>query len=111
MQKFKMAAKNGGKMIYGKCHQLTLLTPLRVKNFDEIVLSHTVSEINAFICFMQKFKMAAKKLWEKDFLEKVASQLWGYPSDQNFNEIALSHIIPDINAFLRFKQKFKMAAK
>ena len=33
---------------------------LGVKTFDKIVLLHTVSEINAFMCFMQKFKMAAK---------------------------------------------------
>ena len=33
---------------------------LGVKNFDEIALSHTVSGINAFLHFTQKFKMAAK---------------------------------------------------
>ena len=33
---------------------------LGVKTLDKIVLSCTVSEINAFICFTQKFKMAAK---------------------------------------------------
>ena len=33
---------------------------LRVKNFVEIALSCTVSEINTFLHLMQKFKMAAK---------------------------------------------------
>ena len=33
---------------------------LGVKNFDEIVLSRTVSEINVFMCFTQKFKMDSK---------------------------------------------------
>ena len=33
---------------------------LRVKNFVEIAPSHTVSEINTFLHFMQKFKMATK---------------------------------------------------
>ena len=33
---------------------------LWVKNFEEIALSRTISEINAFLCFMQKFKMATK---------------------------------------------------
>ena len=33
---------------------------LRIKNFIKIALSQTVSKINAFLRFMQKFKMAAK---------------------------------------------------
>ena len=33
---------------------------LWVKNFDEIALPRTVSEINAFLCFMQKFKSAVE---------------------------------------------------
>ena len=33
---------------------------LQVKHFVEIALSRTVSEINAFLHFIQKFKMAAK---------------------------------------------------
>ena len=37
-QKFKMATKNGGKMIFGKSHQLTLLIPcLGVKHFNQIL--------------------------------------------------------------------------
>ena len=38
---------------------------LRVKIFVEIALSRSVSEINAFLRFMQKFKMAAK-FWRKN---------------------------------------------
>ena len=33
---------------------------LRVKNFVEIALPRSVSEINMFFCLTQKFKMAAK---------------------------------------------------
>ena len=33
---------------------------LGVKNFAQIALSHTISEINAFLHFMKKFKMATK---------------------------------------------------
>ena len=36
------------------------LDTLRVKNFIEIALSCSVSEINTFWCLTQKFKMAAK---------------------------------------------------
>ena len=39
-----------------KCRQYTL----RVKNFIKIAISQTVSKINEFLRFTQKFKMAAK---------------------------------------------------
>ena len=65
-----MAAKNGSKLIFGENHQLTILIPWGVKNFDEITQSRTVSEINAFLCFMQKFKMTAK-MAGKIFLGKT----------------------------------------
>ena len=41
MQKFKIAAKNGWKKIFGKSRQMTADT-LGVKNFVKIVLSGTV---------------------------------------------------------------------
>ena len=41
-QKFKMAAKNGEEMIFGKSGQFTVQIPLGVKNFAEIALSRTV---------------------------------------------------------------------
>ena len=50
MQKFKMAAKSGRKVIFVKSHQYTLDT-LGVENFDEIALSRTVKEIEANLCF------------------------------------------------------------
>ena len=54
---------------------------LQAKNFVEIGLSHTISEINTFLHFMQKLKMAAKST------------------------------VSEINAFLHFTLKFKMAPK
>ena len=49
MQNFMMTSKNGEKTIFGKkCHMT-----LRVKNFIEIALSHTVTKIHAFLHFMQ----------------------------------------------------------
>ena len=56
---------------------------LRVKNFVEIALSRSISKINRFLRFMQKFKMAAKS-GGKTFLRKVASRLRSYPSGQKF---------------------------
>ena len=54
---------------------------LRVTNFMEIALSGSISEINGFLCFMQKFKMAAKS-GRKTILRKNASRLCRYAVDQ-----------------------------
>ena len=50
---------------------------LQDKNFVEIALSHNVYEIYAFLCFMQKFKMAAKTSGIKN-----TSRLCRYPAGQ-----------------------------
>ena len=64
-----------------------------------------------FAFYAEKFKMATKKWWESDFCKMSpvhsADTLWV----QNFVEIALSHTISEMNALLRFTDKFKMAAK
>ena len=44
---------------------------LRVKNFVEIALSRSISEINRFLCFMQKLKTAAESGGENTFCEKM----------------------------------------
>ena len=75
-----------------------------VKNFIQIALSHTISEINVFWHFAQKFKMATT-IGGKLILGKVTSR------PQNFVDIALSSTVSEINAFLCFTRKFKMAAK
>ena len=61
-QKFKMPTnyENGAKNYFWEKSPVDSADTLGVKTFDEIVLSRTVSEINAFMCFTQKFKMAAK---------------------------------------------------
>ena len=43
---------------------------LWVKNFIEIALSRSISEINAFLCLTQKFKMAAISGGKMVFLAK-----------------------------------------
>ena len=57
MQKFKMATKIGEEIIFAKS----------LKNFAEIALSHSVSEINRFLHLTQKFKMATKSGGENNF--------------------------------------------
>ena len=76
----KMVARNGEKMIFGKNCQLTLDT-LEVKIFTEIALSRTVSKINAFLHFIQNFKMATKtggknnfSRWPPKLVEKTIFQ-------------------------------------
>ena len=55
-QKFRMAAKNGGKNnVLGKW-PVDFADILWVKNFVEITRSHTVIEINVFLHLTQKFR-------------------------------------------------------
>ena len=100
-------------MIFAKCGQKTVEDTLWVKNFIVIALSRSVSEINAFLRLTQKIKMAAKngvkmickicKKWPVDSADTQRVKI--------FVEIALSHSVSEMNAFLRLTQKIKMAAK
>ena len=89
---------------------------LWVKNFVEITLSCSVSEINAFLHFMQKFKMADKSDGKIIFLgscQKTADtprvknfvEIADTLRVKNFVEIALSHSISQINLFFVFSTK------
>ena len=78
---------------------------LRVKNFMEIALSRSISEINGLLRFTQKFKMAAKSGGKTIFVKR-ASRLCRYPADKKFVGIALSRSVSEINTFLWFTQKF-----
>ena len=97
-----MAAKNGRKQFWGKF--ASKLHSMRVKNFVEITLSHTVSAIKPFLRSTQKFNMAAKN--ENSPVYSADSQ-----RVKNFVKIVLSCNVSERNVFLRFTQKFKMAAK
>ena len=66
---------------------------LCVNNFVKIALSRTVSEINKFLHFMQKFKMAAKSGGENDFWEKSPVESPNTLWVKNFVEIALSRSV------------------
>ena len=52
--------QNWWENYFGENSPLDSADILQVKNFVEIAQSGTVSEINAFLPFTQKFKMAAK---------------------------------------------------
>ena len=94
-QKFKMAAKSGGKVIFCEKLPVDSAYTLWVKNLVEIALSRTVSKINALYAEIQD---GCQKWRESNFLTKVAR----YPVGPNFVEIALSHIFSKINALLHF---------
>ena len=85
------------------CH-IYFLDTLGVENFDEIALSLTVKEIEAFLCFallakIRKFKMAAifENFWKVGlvyFLDTLGVE--------NFDEIAVSLTLKEIAYILRF---------
>ena len=58
-------------------------------------LDTIISEINVFLRFTQKFKIAAKNFGGKIILQKIASTLCRYPW-VNFVEIALSRTVSEM---------------
>ena len=66
---------------------------LPLKNFVKITLSHTVSKINAFLRFTQKFKMAAKNGSKAIFCEMSPVHSADTRWVKNFVKIAVCHTI------------------
>ena len=79
---------------------------LWVENFDEIALSHTVKEIEAILCFSifgENSKIQnGRHFWGGENFLKINNNscysLWV----ENFDEIALSHTVKEIEAILCF---------
>ena len=71
---------------------------LGIKNVIKISLSRTVSEIKVFLCFMQKFKMAAKNGGQA-ILGKNRQTTLGF---KIFVEITLSHTVSEIFKIFHF---------
>ena len=93
-QKFKMMAKNGGKMFF--CEKLPVDSPdtLGVQNFVEISISCTFSEINVFYAEIQHD--GQPKWQENDFCEKTPVGSADTLDIKNFIEITLSHTVSEI---------------
>ena len=114
MQKFKISAKSGGKVIFLE------KSPVHsgVEKFDEIPLSRTVKEIEAnlwFSIFVENSKwppfLGRGKYFENWQEYDCFNTLWV----ENFDEIVLSCTVKEIEANLCFAffakaRKFKMAA-
>ena len=102
-----MAAIFGEGKIFGKLQRVHSLDTLWVENFDEIALSRTVKEIEANLCFAIFGKNSKIQngchFWGGEIFLKIAKitfldTLWV----ENFDEIALSRTVKEIEANLCF---------
>ena len=83
--------------------RLHSLNTLWVENFDEIALSRTVKEIEANLCFAIFGKNSkiqnGRHFWGgENFLKIAYITFLRYPVGRNFDEIALSRTVKDIEA-------------
>ena len=106
-----MAAKSGGENDCWEKSPVQSTDTLWVKSFAKITPSCSVSQINTFFCFTQKFKMAAKSGGKTLLCKKSPVHSADTLRVKNFLEIALSRSVSEINTFLNFTLKFKMATK
>ena len=97
----------GEGKILGKLQRLHSLDTLWVENFDEIALSRTVKEIEANLCFAifgknSKIQNGRHFGEGKIFLKLLRVQCSDTLSVENFDEIALSGTVKEIEANLCF---------
>ena len=83
------------------------LDTLWVENFDEIALSRTIKEIEANLCFAIFGKNSkiqnGRHFWGgENFLKIAKTTMLRYPLSENFDEIALSRTVKEIEANLCF---------
>ena len=79
-----------------------------VDSADTLQVKNFVYEINAFYT---EIPDGRQKWREKDFCENSPVDSADTLRVRYFSEIALSHTVYEINVFLHFIQKFKMATK
>ena len=72
---------------------------LWVKNFVEIALSHSVSEINTFFCILHRNSKWSPKVAGKQLLGKAASRICRYPVGQKFRQNCSISICVFANTF------------
>ena len=105
MQNFKMAAKNVWKRFLEKMPDDC--NTLGIKNFVKITILYHFQDKRAFV-FYTEIQDGCQKLRENNFWQKLAD-------DSVYTlgviEIALSGCVSEINVFLCFTQRFKIAAK
>ena len=97
----------GEGKIFCKLQRLDSLDTLWVENFDEIALSRTVKEIEANLCFAIFGKNSkiqnGRHFWGGEIFLKIAkTTMLRYPVGENFDQIALSRTVKEIEANLCF---------
>ena len=88
-------------------HRVHTLDTLWVENFDEIALSRTVKEIEANLCFAifgKNLKIQNGRHFGggENFWKIAKTTMLRYPVGENFDEIALSRTVKEIEANLCF---------
>ena len=86
-------------------------TILWVKNSVEIALSLTVSEILTFFVFRKNSRWPPPKVAKIETFQFCIEYFPTTLRVKNSVQIALSLTVSEIFRFIRFSQKFKMAAK
>ena len=109
-QKLKMAAKSGGKTIFGKVASRLCRYSRSQKFCRNCSISLRFQDKHIF-AFYTEIKDGRQKWWKNDFLGKLTEDSQDTPWVKNFVEIALSHSVSEMNSFLCLTQKFKMVAK
>ena len=107
IRKFKMAAIFGKSKIFWKLPRAHCLYTLWIKNFDEFALSRMVKEIEANLCFSifaknSKIQNGRHFRGEESFLKIKRVRCLDTQWVKNFDEIALSHTVKEIEANLCF---------
>ena len=99
-----------GKRFLGKVASRVCIYPVGQKfhRSRSISLRFRVKWVFAFNAEIQGGR---QKWWKNDFCEKPPVDSADTLKVKNFVEIALPRSISEINAFLRFTQKFKMVTK
>ena len=110
MQKFKMATKSGGKRFLEKVASRLCTYPVG-KEFRRNRSISLRFRDKCFFAFYAETQDGWQKCRKNNFRKKSPVDSADTLRIKNFVEIALSHSVSEINAFLRFTQKFKMAGK
>ena len=103
-----MAAIFGEGNFFFKLQRVHSLDTLWVENFDEIALSRTVKEIEANLCFAIFGKNSkiqnGRHFWGGEHFLKIAKSTYSLDTlwVENFDEIALSRMVKEIEANLCF---------
>ena len=102
-----MAAIFGEGKFFLKIAKIAFVRYPMGENFDEIALSRTVKEIEANLCFAIFGKNSknqnGRHFWGgENFLKIAKTTMLRYPVGENFDEIALSRMVKEIEANLCF---------